>query len=161
MILWNVNTSPSNIGTAFWKSRVKTIRALLKCHFKFESIKKKYLSVFEEIHCGWQCPDHLHVSMWPLVAEILWPCTKDEPFLLRESRLLLRLLRSVCPVGWPLPAKPSIHVQNTTQITKNVSSLYNNPLFYYSFCALRVVFVSHTLTVNVFFLAGIREYYGE
>lgn len=69
------------------------------------------LSVFEGLRCGWQCLGRLLVAKWPVAVEILSPCTTSEPFRLPESVPLRRPLRSVCPAGRPLPAKPSIKIR--------------------------------------------------
>ena len=113
----------------------------------------------------------------PLRMTMSWPSSRLHVTLGCGNPLALHERRAIPPSGIKTSPPPSSFsmsggmttsseaVYSRTKYDSNNKKwflfIYNNPLFYYSFCALRVVFVSHTVTVNVFFLAGIREYYGE
>lgn len=115
----------------------------------FEIKLIRNLFVFGGIRCGWQCPGRLRVSKWLEVAGILWPCTKDGPFLLRVSALLLRLLRSVCPAGWPLPGRPSIYPPKKR---KEKKTKIPYPLFSYSPGAAVICVTAEKLWMSFFIL---------
>ena len=139
MILWNVNTSPSNIGTAFWKSSQNHQSA---ADIKFESIKKYSTFLFLKRSTA---DDNV-------LTIFTSPC---DPWLRKSSGLARKTSHSsfgnqdfssaffVQYVRW------DDHFQRSCLFTYKIRHektkivpLYNNPLFYYSFCALRVVFVS-------------------
>ena len=139
MILWNVNTSPSNIGTAFWKSSQNHQSA---ADIKFESIKKYSTFLFLKRSTA---DDNV-------LTIFTSPC---DPWLRKSSGLARKTSHSsfgnqdfssaffVQYVRW------DDHFQRSCLFTYKIRHektkivpLYSNPLFYYSFCALRVVFVS-------------------
>ena len=88
-------------------------------HLKFKWKLNSYLSSFEGIRCGWWSPARLLAARWRAAEGIRELCTKVEPLRLRVSAPPRRLLRSVCPAGWPLPARPS--AESDTKVQRSAS----------------------------------------